>query len=403
MPHHKDQILWLFMLVLMLILLGIFLPVTAKTWLGFGLKTGLFIAVFFLLYFFWFNTYSFNTGRRQPQPESEETEEEPPPDSETDSWKGFGEAFHWFYQTFISIVRNSTASLTVGLYLRKGDTLELQAGESESRDSYPRTLVREGSLIDRVVQQSDSVNESHLPRGAFLDGIDDHEIRSFAGVPLVVDRRITGVLAAGSEAEEHFSENDVELLNRCSQVICQVMSVYHRGWRREIQETMWQTQVQMEQKLRKAEDEMQAFNVFVQFMQKLFTFEHCVLCYKDHEEGEIQQVFGPIDHMDQGARFPLHEGLVGWVMKRQAPLMIADMQEGSYTRPRYFEGEDSKHGFRSFLGVPLGYQEVWGCLCIESKRPGLYQERQKNGLMTILPFFELALERFRLMKVQTEE
>ncbi|MBN2103375.1 GAF domain-containing protein [bacterium] len=403
-PGNKDQALWMYMLVLLLILVGFFMPVSAKTWAGFGLKTGLFITVFFILYFFWFNMFFTNPQRKRTQPEQEIPEKDAPfEDMREPSWKGFGQAFHWFYQTFISIVRNATAASAVGLYLRKGETLELQIAESESSGSYPRILVQEGSLVDYVIQQNGSVRENNLPIGTCLSGIDDHEIRSFAGVPLVIDKKITGVLAAGSEAQEHFSEDDLELLNHCGQVICQVMSVYHRAWRKEIQETLWQTQLEMEQELRKAEDEMQAFNVFVQFVLRLFTFDRCVLCYKDREEGEIRQIFGQIDHLDRGTRFPLDEGLIGWVIKRNSPLVVEDMQKGSYVRPRYFEGEDTKHGFHSLLAVPLGHQDAWGCIGIESKRIGQFQEREKNGLLTMLLFFELTLERFRLAKRNLNE
>lgn len=403
-PRDKDHALWLFMFVLLLILVGLFLPVSVKTWEGFGLKTGLFISVFFLLYFFWFNMFSVSPLRKHIQSEPSDVENDNPSDTMGESsWNGFGQAFHWFYQMFISIVRNATAASAVALYLRKGDTLELQMAESESQPSYPRILVQEGSLIDYVVQQNGAIQESSLPAGTCLAGIEDQEICSFAGVPLIVDEKITGVLAAGSKAQEHFSENDLKLMNQCGLVICQVMSVYHRAWRKEIQETLWQTQIEMEKALRETENEMQAFNVFVQFILRLFTFDRCVLCYENQKEGEIRQVFGQIDHLDRGTRFPLDEGLMGWVIKRNSPLMIEDMQKGSYVRPRYYEGEDSKHGFHSMLGVPLGYQEAWGCIGIESKRIGQFKEREKNGLLTMLPFFELTLERFRLARINSDE
>jgi GAF domain-containing protein len=395
-PHQKDQALWLFILVLVVILVGFFLPVSVAHWIGFGVKTGLFITVFFLLYFYWLSP--FVGSQSSAWASQNETVETKVPSEEAAglSWKGFGEAFQWFYSAFLSIVRNVTAASAIGLYLRKNDQLELQNAESEEQNAYPRIPVHEGSLIDYVIQKNGTVREGSLPLGSVLSGIEDIEIRSFIGVPLMIENKITGVLATGSKAQDHFSEEDEELLVRCGQIICQVMSVYHRAWRREIQETLLQTMVEMELDLKPAETEEQAFGSFVKYMQRLFSFDRCVLCYTNQGEGEIRQVFGQVDHLDRGIKFSMDEGLVGWVMKRHAPLMIEDIQEGSYVRPRYFEGEDVKHGFHAFLGVPLGGKESWGCIAFESRKKGQYRDREKSGLLTILPFFELTLEKLRL-------
>ncbi|MBN1779638.1 GAF domain-containing protein [bacterium] len=397
MPRQKDQALWLLVLVLILVLAGFFLPLSVRTWAGFGLKTGLFVAVFFLLYVFWLKPAMFSMpGKRSRS--AEEPEEDMDPSDAPDGvvWKGFGDAFQWFYRNFVAIVRDATAASAVGLYLRKGDVLELTAAETDTGADYTKVLAHEGSLIDYVVQKKEPLKEDNLPIGSFLSGLDDLEIRSFSGVPLLVENKVTGVLAAGSEAEDHFSDEDTALLARSAQVLCQVMTVYHRAWRREIQEKMLQALVELEQALRPVEQEEDAFNVFLQALQKLFLFDRCVLCYRVKEEGEIRQVFGQIDQTDRGTRFSLDEGLTGLVMKRNIPMLVEDIQDGNFVRPRYYESEDTKHGMHAFLGVPLGKTGAWGCVTLESRREGQYQEREKNGLLTMIPVFELTLERLRL-------
>ena len=395
--QQKDQSLWMFMLVLMLILLGLFLPVSVKTWSGFGIKTGIFMAVFFLLYFFWFSPMTGFQMKKEPAAGNPETNAEPS-EEVSQVRNSMGEAFSWFYHTFLSIVREATAASVIGLYLRREDHLELLYAESDSRSDYPPALVHEGSLIHGVTVLKNAVCEGTVPSGTFISGIDDCEVRSFTGVPLIIDNRITGVLAAGSEATEHFGEDDVDLLERCGELISQVMPVYHRAWRHEIKDSLYHIQLEIEQVLRAVESEEQAFQVFTQGLMKLFSFDRCVLCYMEGHQGIIRQVFGQIDHLDQGFRFPLDEGLTGWVMKRNSPLLVEDIQEGSYIRPRYYAEEDSKHGMRSFLGVPLGGSQAWGCVCIESKRVAHYRERDKNGLLTVIPFFELTLRRLRLQE-----
>ena len=395
--QRKDQALWMFMLVLILILLGLFLPASVKTWAGFGIKTGIFVTLFFLLYFFWFSPATGFQLRKKADPDSPEADAEP--SGEASQLKhSMGQAFSLFYRTFLSVIREATAASVVGLYLRKGDHLELLYAESDIRSDYSPVLVHEGSLIHGVTALKSAVCKGTVPNGTFISGIDDFEIRSFTGIPLMIDKRITGVLAAGSDATEHFGEDDVNLLERCGGLISQVMPVYHRAWRHEIKDTLYHIQLEIEQELRKVEDENQAFQVFTQGLMKLFSFDRCALCYKEGNEGIIRQVFGQIDHLDQGFRFPLDEGLTGWVMKRNSPLLVEDIQEGSYIRPRYYADEDSRHGMRSFLGVPLGGSQAWGCVCIESKRISHYGDRDKNGLLTVIPFFELTLRRLNLQE-----
>ena len=100
---------------------------------------------------------------------------------------------------------------------------------------------------------------------------------------------------------------------------------------------------------------------------------------------------------DQGLRFSLNEGLNGWVLKRNTPLLVDDMEEGNYIRPRYSRDEDPKHGLRSFMGIPLGSgQGAWGCLSIESRSVNQYTVKERDVLLTLSIPFQITLERFHL-------
>ena len=115
-------------------------------------------------------------------------------------------------------------------------------------------------------------------------------------------------------------------------------------------------------------------------------------------EGEIRFVYGQVDHLDRGTRFPLDGGLNGWLIKRNAPLIIQDIEEGRFIRPRYFADEDSKHGMHAFLGIPLngGREQAWGCISLESKQSGQYAAKAKDVLTTLAIPLQLALERLTL-------
>ena len=127
------------------------------------------------------------------------------------------------------------------------------------------------------------------------------------------------------------------------------------------------------------EEEIAVVN-FVEYIKRLFPFDRFTQCIKEGNEGVIRHVIGQVDDLDKGLRFPIDDGLNGWILKRNAPLLISDMEEGDYPRPRYYQGEGSKRGLRSFLGIPLAdNSEVWGSVSLESRIENQYGEKEKEN------------------------
>lgn len=393
-PNQKEQVVWIFLIVLMSIFIGFFFPFSLARGLNALIKGALFLGIFIALYAFWFSS-------AKPVYKSVDTEDQDQaqiqPKSSSQTPKGFADASEYFHHQVIHIVRASVVASVAGLYFRKGDEAhELMASDCEVELPHHRCLIEEESLIDDVVEKKEAVFGGHLPPSSFLPGIDEFEIRSYAAVPLHLEEKIIGVLIVGSEAEDHFGEEDLVFLERCGRLISHVTSTYHAGWRMEIRERLWLTQLELESELGKVKTEKEAFSVFATHVQKIFPFHRLTLCIRDGEEGVIQHVYGQIDKLDVGTRFPLDEGLMGWILKRNAPLMIADMQEGNYVRPRYFQGEEGRHGLHSLLGLPLSRNETaWGCIALESRQTDQYHDREKQTLMQVLRYFESILERFR--------
>jgi len=314
-----------------------------------------------------------------------------------DSWPGYGEAFQWHYQEFITIIRDALAATCVGLYLKKGqNSLEFQAGEYAQGRLNRHVLVPESSLVDMVAKQKMAILESNLPIGTELDGFGGIEIRSFLGVPLIWEEKIVGVLAMGSDATENFSKEDELFLCRCGNLLTQVMTVYHRGLRWETDQELYQIHQQMIQSLAHIDSEDNAVYTFVQLIRQLYPFDRFSLSQRDGDEGVIRHVYGQVDGLDRGVPFPLDAGLNGWVIKRNTPLVIPDMSEGAFLRPRYYQGEDTRHGLHSFLGMPLGQEEAWGCISLESRAVNQYGEKAKEVLNTLKLYLESVLERFQL-------
>ncbi len=393
---------WGFLLLLILVAVGFFLPVSRSGLWGFLFKGLLFVLVLFLFY-----GISFHSGTDKSSGEDEKTVEEDSSEEEEenasemgDQWKGFGKAFHWYCQESLSVVRGALAASCAALYLqRDGDTLEFQTGESHYGKIDRKVVIQKGGLIYQVAKAGSRFINNELPPGVSMAGMSGPDIRSFVGIPLIWNDKILGVLAAGSEATDHFSEDDAGLLFRCGRLITQVMIVYHQGLRWERDQKLYRVHMGLVRSLETVNDEEEAISCFVQHIKGLFHFDRFTLCTLEEDKGNIRYVFGQIDNMDRGTRFPLDEGINGWILKRNSPIVIEDMEKGNYQRPRYFQNESTNHGLRSFLGIPLGmFEKVWGCLSLESREVAKYSETGKEMLGITALLLQSILEKIRLNK-----
>lgn len=403
MPRRENRLLWVYLLFLTLVAVGFFLPVSRSLWWGVLLKGILFLVVLLLLYHYLLTPSGIQFSvRREDQRDREVSAEEMGVERVfgEEAWCGFGEAFRRFCREFATVVRTAVVGSCVGLYLRRsGGELELQAGENDRSQTDRRTVVPEGCLEDHVAKHRAPLLEGNLPIGTVLAGVAGSEIRSFLGVPLIVEDRVVGVLAVGSDATESFGETDREFLIRCGGVITQVMAGYHRGLQWEMDQEVYRIHLELEKILGKTEDEESAVFGFVEHIQKVLPFDRFTLCVREGDEGIIRYVYGQIDDLDRGVRFSLDDGLNGWILKRHAPLLISDMSEGDCVRPRCYRDENPKHGLRSFLGISLGRGErAWGCLSLESRVVGEYGEKEKEVLTTLAVHLEFTLELLLLLK-----
>lgn len=401
-PSKKTQLLWIYLLLLIVMSVGFFLPISKVRWTFFVLKVTLFfisLVVFYLLTFA--NTKKTTIGGEKKETVKRE-EEEVGGDAISDrqDWAGFGEAFRRFYETFLSVVRNSVVASGAAIYLRKGEELEFLAGENKLKLIKFRFSVSADDIVSHVADERKIILEGNLPLGMSLAGINDLEIRSFLGVPLILRDKVVGVLAVGSEATESFGDEDKELLKRCGEIIAEVMSICRKGIYWEMDQSVYNLHLDLEDVFQKAQTEEKVLSLFVKRIGKVFSFDRFTMCSNEGFQGEVRYVFGAVIDIEKGFKFPLNEGLNGWILKRNVPLLIADMEEGDYIRPRYHKAENLRHGLRSYLGIPLGRKNegAEACISLESKQPSQYSEKGKEVLSTLAVPLQMTLERIRLQK-----
>jgi signal transduction protein with GAF and PtsI domain len=392
-PRRKDNQPWK-VIFLFIIAVGFFLPLSAKGWLIIILK--IFLFVLFIIYgFINQNTVSRTIHKKEHDEFSDDsilgTKSE---------WSGFDEAFRVFYQRFLKIIRNAMVATYTGFYLKKStDRFKLQAGEDEHGKVNISESVENNNLIGYVASQKKPILEGNLPAGTTIEEISQSEIRSFLGVPLILEEDVIGILVTASKVEGSFGEEDLRLMIHFSELLIQVMEVYYRGLRKEIDQEIYRVHLTLIQMLKNNEDEESVICDFVKQLKMLFLFDRFTLCVKEGNEGVIHYVHGQIDDLAKGIHFPLDDGLNGWIIRRNTSLYITDLEDGNYDRPRYKRGEDTKHGMHSFLGIPLGSGDnIWGCLSLESKNIGQYGDKEKEILSNLAIHLESRREHILLLR-----
>jgi transcriptional regulator with GAF, ATPase, and Fis domain len=105
------------------------------------------------------------------------------------------------------------------------------------------------------------------------------------------------------------------------------------------------------------------------------------LCKPKSDLAIIRKVIGQVDEFAENAEFPLDEGLTGWVISKQKPYVIENLEKGEYFIPRYTKTEKTNYGFRSFLGIPLVVEgRVYGALTLEHSLPYKYSMLTLNEI-----------------------
>ena len=399
MEQNSSKIsqLLIFFVVMILISAGYFLPFGQWGWFGGVLKGLLFIATGIAIYWsifgesalgMWLNRESGDEGEES----HESLEHEPPQES---SWSGFGNAFAFYQNRTLALIQQSLVAEQTAFYMIRNGRPVFESGlSSEGFQSEP-CVVSDDALVSQVIEQKTAVLKDALPDETYCAGFESAPIKSFLGVPLLMGEECLGVLAVCSQTAAQFGEADSEILSQYAELMLQVMTLCHRGLHWEMDQEVYRVHLDFEKQLESALDEGQVMSAFLEQIKRLFPFDRFTLCRRAGQEGEIRFIYGQVDHLEPGTRFPLDGGLNGWLIKRNAPLIIQDIEEGRYIRPRYHADEDSKHGIHSFLGIPLngGRENAWGCISLESKNSCQYTAKAKDVLSILAIPLQLALER----------
>jgi GAF domain-containing protein len=329
------------------------------------------------------------------------SDEEKLPLSAEDEGFDFYEGIGQFFDNLIKIVHASFAAHSAIIFLwnenLKGLQVEFCQSESDLIQTGDQVEVN-GTLPGSVLVNKTSVLEQNIPAGQqsvryYRKPV---EIRSFLGVPLSIRGDVKGVVAIDSLVANDFSDDDLDLLHSYEKLISQgIELISEREKSRLIQKSVSAQQTFVAELDQDFSPEG-LLSGLAKASRVVFDFDRLTISMvdeKDADHGVIRKVIGQRDGMGEGFRFALADGLSGWVIRRNKPLLLGDLEKGDLFRPRYTRDDKSNYGLRSFIGVPITFQnQVFGLISLENKQPDYYTDWDQSILIVLAKNFGMAYQ-----------
>ncbi len=256
-----------------------------------------------------------------------------------------------------------------------------------------------------VLKNRTSLIENHLPENGnrllpyYQPG--KSPARSFAGVPVQFEGKVLGVLCVDAHAVEAFGQNDLQLLERFAQLI--ELQLVESNQLYEYETENWIARILNEFSNRmvgfQSTDEL--WDYLGRFLKQYFHADR-VFVVRRAEEGQGRIVFsmGDVRGVTSGYRFQLHEGLVGWVLRKRQHLLVEDLATKQNYIPRFSLNEEPAREYRSLIAIPFqGEEHQTMALVLESFQPGRFKVQYKNVLETITNQVTIFLLHNRLFNI----
>jgi GAF domain-containing protein len=250
------------------------------------------------------------------------------------------------------------------------------------------------SGLMQIVDESDKiVIENNIDRADNLlplyTGI-DYSVKSFMGIPITIQNREKIFFVFDSHHTEHFSKDDMPLFAK----LAENTGIWIQN-RVNAYALLTNTKSQVKlldfaKNLNSSKTINSAIEKFSLLISNEFEATRLTisLLKKDKNMGVIKKVIGQTDDFTENLEFNLEEGLTGWIISKQKPYLIDDLEKGEYFIPRYSKNEKTNFGFRSFLGVPIIAEDhIFGAVTLEHRRPNKFGDTDKRKIQEFVDTF----------------
>jgi GAF domain-containing protein/CheY-like chemotaxis protein len=255
-------------------------------------------------------------------------------------------------------------------------------------------------IAGRVVQEKRLINVPNVEEDPhFL--ITDTAIpkQSLLTVPLLIDGDCIGTLSLNSDQVGAFSGDDERLLTTLAAQAA--VAVRNAGLHQEVQR--WLEELTFLNRIGRAvTSSLNLEQVLMTVMEEtavVLRTEAVSILLLDEENSELvfEAAVGSGSERMKGRRFPLGQGIAGWVAREGQRLLVPDVRED----PRFYPGIDEATGFvtRSILAVPLRVKgRVLGVIEAVNQTEGYFDQADVASLSSMAQWAAIAIENARLFE-----
>jgi len=207
-----------------------------------------------------------------------------------------------------------------------------------------------------------------------------------------------------ADSKDFFNEEDIGTLKRINRNSEQMLDNALQHFALLVRYAAEGAKFELAEKLNEALSITHCIEIFTAFMVDQFEASKLTIALKeaDAERAVIQKAVGLDDPFKKGYAFALDEGLNGWVIMKNKPYLIDNIDKGEYFVPRFSQEERSNYKIRSFLSVPISFNgKGIGMVTIEDKTENKYNEKDKDRLIVYGSLLSKAIGRFQLITENT--
>ena len=264
---------------------------------------------------------------------------------------------------------------------------------------------RKGKIIpaiDLIDNAKGFLVENHIENGdtllPFYDGT-EFTAKSFLGLRTDVDDNVRLYWLFDAEVFDFFNDEDRPVLHKINETVLAFITKVLTVEQLKIEKVRTAKSLSLSEQLLKVRSVPLAVNTFIDFLINEFKAAKLTIAFRkdfnmEAKQGVIHYTVGLEDPFKEGVEFPLEEGLNGWVILKNRPYLLDDIDKGEYFIPRFNRSEKSNYGLRSFLSVPIHYGDAAiGMVTLEDKEANEFSIEDKERLIDYAGIFSGALDR----------
>jgi diguanylate cyclase (GGDEF)-like protein len=286
-----------------------------------------------------------------------------------------------------------------------GERLKIKELVTDSDLIVERELPADAGAIGAVVKDRLLINLARPARGQLPYYRGPEDIGAFAGVPVLEDGHLRGVLAADRRKERPFDAADEALLcGAARQILRAIQSerVFAAVERSKYEKERFYRASEM---LNQALTLEQVYDVAMRAAREIvdFDFAAVTLRARDTRKHTICRVEGPGKLELEGLQFGENAGLASMVVKNKHYLPVGGEREGGGDTPVFTKRIKHPRGYGSLLVAPLVCaDEAIGSFTLAARRRGVFGKDKRDMLGVIANQIAVSIENAKMYRLMEE-